>query len=194
MNNEPEGQTPAEGSTSEASGEGPGPGQVMVTKDGESHIEDAPAVPLGTAVPAVLDDPPAVATGRDHAEGVPQRGIAANPNPKASSGLDAQTIAVIAYDAVQTYKVEALGQVGHPYQMLNQDAQAGIVGQVVLILEGRSTGAGSNHDLYMANLKARGVTTEEDPRVDLPWLGMKPTESRKALLFNQVCVALIRTI
>lgn len=200
MNNEPEGQTPSEGSTSTASGEQiPGPGQVQVTEGDESHLEDTPEpqMPLGTATPAVLDDPPVVATGRDHAPDQSGRGIAKNPNPRAPSGLTANQIARVAYNAVQDYKV-MIGQVPNPpfEDLLEVEPlkASGIVEQVAMILEGRSVGGASNHELWQKHMKAQGVTFEDDPRVDQPWLGMKPEESRKALLFNQVCVALIRTI
>lgn len=143
-------------------------------------------------VDGVADAKPPAPLGHDHAEGRPQKGIAADPDPIAvGCGLRASQIAKIAYDAVQGYK-ETIGQKPTWFCYLLPEVKGRITFQVAEILRGRCAGAAKVHQMWRVDQLNAGITVEQDPRLGQAWLEMDPSESRKGLIFQMVVNSLIR--
>ncbi len=128
----------------------------------------------------------------DRAKGTVQQGVAGNPNPVAfNSGMNAFDIAAVAYGTVQSYKGR-IGQIEVPWIDLAEATQRQIAATVVRVMSEGHGGPVYFHQAWQTNMLARGITAEEDPRIETPWGNMEPAERRKAMIFAQVVMALLR--
>lgn len=131
--------------------------------------------------------------GRDHAEGRPQTGVAADPDPTApGSGLKASQLAEVAYNAVQDYKDIALERPPSYFRTLPPKVSARIQAMVADWLRDGALNTASMHERWKSDQLAAGFTVEQDPRLGQSWLEMDPSESRKGLIFMTMLNALVR--
>ncbi len=202
--------TPPGERTSEASGEQPGE-----AGEGFAGLVDlAGEVLMAPVVGPVLSDPPqpidraagkrqqgvpgrpkAPEKPRNRAGDIPQQNVAQDPDPVArESNLKASVIAAIAYSTVQAYKMLGLKSQDVVYwDELSAAVQQSVTGQVIAAMTGQSGHPARNHERWCKAMRASGVTAEDDPRVGTPYYDLPPQERRKAVLFEAVVVALLRT-
>lgn len=191
----PSREAPSEASTNEASGEQQGRGTAPV------HLDDPPAISgFGRDAPEDqrTQKPPPPVPGRrpsstppvDRAGDIPQQGSPQDEDPRSASGLTASEIAVVGFTACQVYK-EAVGQTPRVWHQLDPLDRKEIVGQVVAAMTGQNTHPARNHDTWVKNMLARGITAEDDPRVGMIWSDLPEQERRKAYLFEAITRALL---
>ena len=117
-----------------------------------------------------------------------------DPDPLVTQvGLVASEIASVAFVAVQAYK-ERCEQEPISWGTLEPEIRGKITAQVVRAMQGQATHPAANHEAWRQNMIAAGVSAEDDPRVGMPWGNLPLVERRKAVIFEAVVHALIRTI
>ena len=116
-------------------------------------------------------------------------GVPQDENPRSASGLTASEIACVAFTATQAYK-ELIDQEPRTWAQLEPQDRKEIVGQVVAAMIGQSTTASRNHAIWANNMKERGITVEDDPRVGMLFGELPQEERRKAYIFE----AVVRTL
>lgn len=191
MENEREDAAPPGEHASEASGEQQGRGEAR------PELDDPPAVSGLAGLAEELNKPAVAVPGRrvadslpiNRAEGISQEGVPQNEDPRSASGLTASEIAVIAYTAVQVYK-EAIEQEPRDWHAIQALDRKEIVGQVVAAMIGQSTTASRNHAIWAKNMKARGLTVEDNPFIGMLFGELPQQERRKAYIFE----AVVRTL
>lgn len=130
----------------------------------------------------------------DRAEGVPQAGSPSDPDPVTIHGFRASTIAAVAFGAVQSYKARCLKQTPRVWDLLTVEDRDQITEHVRAILRGETVGPGSMHQQWAANMRERGITAEQDPRVAQAWGDLDEGERRKGYIFAQVLLSLTRNV
>jgi len=200
--------TPPGEHASEASGEQQG-------KEGLAELATmANEVLMAPIVGPVLEDPPqptdraigrrqrgvpgrpqAPEKPRNRAGEIPQQGVGQDPDPVArESNLKASVIAAVAYSTVQAYKMLGLKSQDVVYwDELSDEVKQSITAQVIAAMTGQAGHPARNHDRWCKYMRSKGVTAEDDPRVGTAYFDLPPEERRKAVLFEAVVVALLKT-
>ena len=130
----------------------------------------------------------------DRAAEIPQQGVEGNPDPRSlNSGMLASEIAAVAYGTVQSYK-SRVGQQSVPWIVLSEVTRTQITLEVRRVMSEGIGGPAANHETWRKNMLERGRTVEDDPRVGQAWGDLEPVERRKAMIFTQVVMALLREV